>query len=65
MNMGTITIIRKYNDKDNYHDMELTFDLPDDATIKDVHYAMRQAAMALGYTEYNVEAYFDEPDFSE
>lgn len=60
--MGSITFIRKFSDEDKefYRDVELTFEMPDDAGAAELHYTMKKFALALGYADSTVDSIFGE-----
>lgn len=60
--MGTITFTRNFSDRDKefYRDVELTFEMPDDASAAELHYVMKRFAIALGYNPETVDSVFGE-----
>ena len=58
--MGSITFMRNYEGKEFYRDVELTYDMPDDADVAELHYVMKKFALALGYTDNTVNSVFGE-----
>ena len=60
--MGSITFSRKFSDegKEFYRDVELTYEMPDDASAMELHWVMKRFAIALGYSPVTVDSIFNE-----
>lgn len=58
--MAKLTIKMDYDDKGSYHDTEITFKIPDDCTIQELHEQIKNAVLSFGFAEGSVEKVFGE-----
>lgn len=56
--MAKLTIKMDYDDKDLFHDTEITFKIPDDCTLPELHEQIKNAVLSFGFGESLVEQVF-------